>query len=303
MKKVVVFITQLKATSERTGNQYDTTLKEIFEDSSEAFIQFFTGQNYKLEETMTIEFPKTENRRADGVFLISSTEGEMVCHIEFQSSNDSTIPYRMLRYALEIHQRKELPVCQILIYFGKKPITMKERLKYFVAPGQHLDFSYRTVDVGAMKHEEFLNLSNPKLYALLPVVDREYYQDKPEEHLQKSTEVILDSTLSLEEKRKVLFQANLLAGIVHEDSLVKKVFAEVDKMINLQESSTYRRIIREGQKDALTKTLIRQLNVKFGKLPESYVDRLEKQEYHALENIADKIFELDKPEDLDKYLN
>ncbi|QGG48313.1 DUF4351 domain-containing protein [Heliorestis convoluta] len=219
-----------------------------------AFIQFFTGQDYKLEETMTIEFPKTENRRADGVFLISSTEGEIVCHIEFQSSNDSTIPYR-------------------------------------------------TVDVGAMKHEEILNLSNPKLYALLPVVDREYYQYKPEEHLKKSTEVILDSTLSLEEKRKVLFQANLLAGIVHEDSLVKKVFAEVDKMINLQESSTYRRIIREGQKDALTKTLIRLLNIKFGKLPESYVDRIEKQEYHALENIADKIFELDKPEDLDKYLN
>ncbi|QGG48322.1 hypothetical protein FTV88_2224 [Heliorestis convoluta] len=37
-------------------------------------------------------------------------------------------------------------------------------------------------------------------------MDREYYQDKPEEHLKKSTEVILDSTLSLEEKRKVLFK-------------------------------------------------------------------------------------------------
>ncbi|QGG47701.1 DUF4351 domain-containing protein [Heliorestis convoluta] len=205
MKKAVVFITQSKARSERTGNQYDTTLKEIFEDSSEAFIQFFTGQNYKLEETMTIEFPKTENRRADGVFLISSTEGEMVCHIEFQSSNDSTIPYRMLRYALEIHQRKELPVC--------------------------------------------------------------------------------------------------LAGIVHEDSLVKKVFAEVDKMINLQESSTYRRIIKEGKKEALTEILLHQLNVKFGKLPESYVEQIEKQDYDVLEVIAGRIFELDKPEDLDKYLN
>ncbi|KAB2951523.1 hypothetical protein F9B85_12005 [Heliorestis acidaminivorans] len=66
---------------------------------------------------------------------------------------------------------------------------VKERLKYFVAPGQHLDFSYRTVDVGAMKYEEILERSNPKLYALLPVVDREYYQDKPEEHLKKSADV------------------------------------------------------------------------------------------------------------------
>ncbi|KAB2951513.1 hypothetical protein F9B85_11945 [Heliorestis acidaminivorans] len=64
----------------------------------------------------------------------------------------------------------------------------------------------QTIRNSCLKHEEFRNLSNPKLYALLPVVDREYYQDKPEEHLKKSTEVILDSTLSLEEKRKVLFK-------------------------------------------------------------------------------------------------
>ncbi|QGG48859.1 Rpn family recombination-promoting nuclease/putative transposase [Heliorestis convoluta] len=65
-------------------------------------------------------------------------EGKLICHIEFQSYNAKDMPYRMLRYALEVHKRKKLPINQLVVYFGQKKLTMKERIKYFIGPGQHL---------------------------------------------------------------------------------------------------------------------------------------------------------------------
>ncbi|QGG48881.1 DUF4351 domain-containing protein [Heliorestis convoluta] len=314
----MVFISKSKKSSKGKGkatNQYDTTVKEIFEDSSEAFIQFFAGENYELDSTMTIEFPKTESRRADEVFIVNGPEGKAVCHIEFQSYNDTNMPYRMLEYVLKVHQRKKLPINQLVIYFGGDKLNMEERIKYYIGPGRYLDFSYQIIDLGGMPFEKILKQGNPKLFALLPVTERNSYRKNSEEHLTKSTDAIMNSSLPLKEKRQVLFQASLLAGLVYQEELIEKVFAEVENMINIEESSTYRRIIRkgeergqkigleQGQKKALTEMLIQQLTAKFGKLSPDYSERIKEQELETLQVLVVKIFELNKPEDLEEYLH
>ncbi|QGG48852.1 DUF4351 domain-containing protein [Heliorestis convoluta] len=135
------------------------------------------------------------------------------------------------------------------------------------------------------------------------MVDRESYNEKPQEHLNKSTEAILNSSLPTHEKRQVLMQASLLAGLVHDEVLIKRIFSEVENMINIEESSTYRLIIERGERKALSEALIRLLTIKFGELSPTYAERIQEQELTALQTLTDKIFELDKLEDLEKFLH
>ncbi|KAB2952952.1 DUF4351 domain-containing protein [Heliorestis acidaminivorans] len=77
-------------------------------------------------------------------------------------------------------------------------------------------------------------------------------------------------------------------------------------MINLEESATYQRILRKGedlgQKKALTETLIRLLTIKLGKLPANYSTRIEQLDYRTLHVLIGRIFDLEKVEELKKYL-
>ncbi|QGG48853.1 DUF4351 domain-containing protein [Heliorestis convoluta] len=78
-------------------------------------------------------------------------------------------------------------------------------------------------------------------------------------------------------------------------------------MINLEESSIYRLIIKKGEergkRKALTEMLIQQLTAKFGKLSPDYSERIKEQELETLQVLVAKIFEFNKPEDLEEYLH
>jgi len=53
----------------------------------------------------------------------------------------------------------------------------------------------------------------------------------------------------MERKREIAARARILAELVYKKDAVDRMFAEVMKMLRLEDSETYRKLIKEGERN------------------------------------------------------
>ena len=294
----------------KSGNRYDITIKDLFTDETQELINYFGHLEAKVVGDLKIEFPQVETRVSDLVMRAECQQGPVAIHLEFQSRNDDEMPYRMLRYALEIYRTYHLPVYQIVIYFGQWQINMSSQLAYHLGDRNLLDYRYHLIDVGNITYEELKNSPHQRLLSLLPVVDREKRQKGGKEFLRRCAEDIISSDLDLETKKTVLLRAEIFAGLVFDQKAIDLTFREVEQMLSLEESAGYQRIyekglekgMEKGQQESLLDVTIRLLRKKFHKIPREYLDRIKKQDVYVLQQIIDGIFDINDLKELENYL-
>gem|GEM_PF-867369 len=308
-------------------NQYDITIKDLFADDTQELINFFSDIPSTVISDLKIEFPQVETRVSDLVLEAKSDQGEhLALHLEFQSQNDREMPYRMLRYALEIHKAYRLPVYQLAIYFGQREAKMDHHLHYHLGNNNRLDYRYRIIDLGKITYEELSQSPYQQLLSLLPLADRKRRQEKGEEFLRQCTIDILNSNLDQETKKSVLLRAEIFAGLIYSRQVIDLIFREVEQMLNIEESAGYKRIYEkgllkgqeegrlkgqeegrlkgqeEGRQESLADVAIRLLQKKFRKLPREYVVRLKEQDANVLQQVIGNIFDINDPAELEDYL-
>jgi predicted transposase/invertase (TIGR01784 family) len=55
--------------------------------------------------------------------------------------------------------------------------------------------------------------------------------------------------LAAVEKREIAARAKILAELIYKKEIVDRMFAEVIRMLRLEESETYRELIKKGEKE------------------------------------------------------
>ncbi|SHF81056.1 Predicted transposase YdaD [Caldanaerobius fijiensis DSM 17918] len=298
---------------------YDLTVKNMFSDMADDIISYLTGFKIKKLDELNIEFTRVERRNSDMIFKCETDETEtkeIAIHIEFQSENDTTMPYRMLRYAAEIMEKHKLLPYQVVIYIGNSKAQMDNGLSYTVGNNK-LDYTYKILDAGEIRFLDIAKTNYFDLYPLLPVIDREKRIEEGEKYLRICVDLIKEAPVNINKKKDILFKAELLSGIVYSQEVIKKIFEEVEKMLRLEESSTYKMIIEKGIKEGMEKGIkegikegmekgkaeivLKLLNKKFKGLPKKYEEKVLGSDIKTLDRITDDIFDMEKPEDLDKY--
>ncbi|TCO57789.1 putative transposase/invertase (TIGR01784 family) [Caldanaerobacter subterraneus] len=230
--------------------KYDITLKNMFSDLTDDILSYFLGvQHVKIEE-LNVEFPRVETRESDMVFKCITSEGNVIAaHIEFQSDNDKEMPYRMLRYAIEIMEKYNLAPYQVVIYIGEHDLNMANKIDFNFGEENFLSYRYRIIDVGQMKFDEITQTNYYDLFSLLPLMDKERRQKEKEEYLKKCVEVIKNAPVDAKKKREIAARAKILSELIYKEDVINVMFAEVMKMLNLEKSATYRRLKEEGIKE------------------------------------------------------
>ena len=105
--------------------------------------------------------------------FLARLEDESILHIEFQSFNDTNMPFRMLRYYLAILERyPSSSIKQLLVYVGNRKLRMKSRLRL-----GNLSFSYEMIDIRQIDCKVLLESPDPmdRLLACLCKVEDEVY--------------------------------------------------------------------------------------------------------------------------------
>ncbi|ERM91487.1 transposase [Caldanaerobacter subterraneus subsp. yonseiensis KB-1] len=263
--------------------KYDITLKDMFSDLTDDILSYFLGiQHTKIEE-LNVEFPRVEMRESDMIFRCITKEGNSIAvHIEFQSDNDREMPYRMLRYAVEIMEKYGLIPYQVVVYIGENSLNMADGLDFNFGKENFLKYRYKIIDVGEIKFTEITQTSYYELFMLLPLMDKERRKKEKELYLKECIEMIKKIPLEQERKRELAARAKILAELVYEEEIIDKMFAEVIKMLDLEKSATFRRLIEEGRKEAkitIAKELLKEgMNIdkiaKVTKLPVEEIKKL-----------------------------
>lgn len=119
-------------------------------------------------ELLETEKERIEQRRADLVIKARPRESteQMILHIEIQNNNQSTIPWRMLRYYHDIRMEHKEPLKQYLLYIGKDRCTMPRNINE-----PNLSYQYELVDMHTIDCQTLLQRNTPEALVLAILCD------------------------------------------------------------------------------------------------------------------------------------
>ncbi|TCO60226.1 Rpn family recombination-promoting nuclease/putative transposase [Caldanaerobacter subterraneus] len=278
------------------------------------------------------------DKEADLVYRVRLKEREVIFYIlmELQSTVDYQMPYRLLLYMVEIwrsilkdvpkkeSRRKdfELPVIvQIVLYNGSRKWTAKtsykEILNSYETFGEYaVDFKYILIDVNRYTKEELFRLENliASVFLLEQKVEFEEMMARLNKELSNTLKKLNEDEILL---FKAWFKKILLARlpeeerenierIIDENKEVEKMISNLEKTIlqemKEREKKGMKKGIEKGMEKGIGVTVLKLLEKKFGSVPEEYVKKIEGAGKETLLKIVDKIFEIDKIEDLERLL-
>ena len=104
-------------------NPSDALVKLLIQCSESPLLQWQLGP---VAEWLNVDLPRTQNRRVD---LLGRMSDRRLLHIELQSTNDHSMPFRMAEYALAITRRYGQYPVQLLIYVGNAKLRMKPEFR------------------------------------------------------------------------------------------------------------------------------------------------------------------------------
>jgi hypothetical protein len=235
---------------------------------------------------------RIEERRADLVALVKEPTSQYILHIEIQNDNQAIMPWRMLRYLTDIGiAHPKLKIKQYLIYIGSAPLNMADGFAE-----TNLSYRYPILDMHHINCETLFKLDTPEALVLAILSDFQHFSDR--EVVQR----ILYRLQELTGNDEAAFRENLLMlEILSSNRNLKQILQEEEKMLSQVKYSDLpsyglgveqgiEQGIKQGIKQGIDQgidqgieTGVRQgesiilqnlLQIKFGILPQTILDRL-----------------------------
>ncbi|WPM31576.1 hypothetical protein IAE16_07055 [Hydrogenobacter sp. T-2] len=241
----------------------DITLKDIFEEVPHRLSKILSPA--PIKELLPTSLPSTELR----VDFLARLEDESILHMEFQSFNDTNMPWRMLRYYTAIAEKyKTHNIKQLLVYVGNEKLRMKPSLKI-----KNLVFRYEILDIRQIDCKILLESQDPVdriMACLCKVEDERYLIEKLVETLEGMEEEqrkdYIMKLLTLTELRPNL-RIRLTEEVKHMPIVVRPEDIKLPKR-KLRKDILYRLGLEEGFIKALQDTVLTLIRGKIGRVPE-----------------------------------
>jgi hypothetical protein len=112
-------------------SEYDRIIRESIKEAIKPLIRKILAIPVLKIESLNTDLPVTDERKPDFLVRVDSVEDSAVeqspfiIHLEFQSTNDPVMHYRMLRYRSYLAITYKLPVRQFVIFVGNDTPAMR----------------------------------------------------------------------------------------------------------------------------------------------------------------------------------
>lgn len=219
------------------ANEFDKIIKENLKEGIDALIKNLGIQ--AIEKTfLDPKFQFTDERETDFLLKIKNAEDEeFILHLEFQSTNDKNMVYRMLRYCVFILQTYKLPIRQFVIFVGRNKLSMQNEL---FLPNIH--FHYELINFKNIPYESFLESQNPSEIILAILGKFSEPERAVKEILKKLIQKINEeTTLS-----KYIVQLEVLSQLRNLQSFVTKQENEMPIIYDLKKDIRFKQGLEEG---------------------------------------------------------
>jgi predicted transposase YdaD len=267
-------------------HEYDLTLKLLLQGTASQTMRLLTGT--VVEKWLNVELPKVQSARVD---LLGETKDGALIHLELQSTNDATMALRMAEYCLAVFRRLRRFPRQIVVYVGEEPLRMTDVLK-----GPDLEFRYKLLDIRELDGQTLLastEVSDNVIGILAWLPDR-----------SAALRHVLDLIADLETDQRVFYLRALLivAGLRGLEEFVEQEARKVPVLNDILENKVLGREFKKGQLEGRLegeRTLLRrQLEKRFGSVPDWAGQRLSSASVQELEELGVRLLDAPSLEDL-----
>ncbi|MCW5313114.1 DUF4351 domain-containing protein [Nostoc sp. KVJ3] len=227
--------------------------------------------------------------RADSVTFLQ-TENRIL-HLEFQTEakSDTPIPLRMLDYFVRLVRQYDVPITQVVIFLQETSNEIAFTEEYVNEMTHH---RYRVVRM--WEQDSALFLDNPALLPLAPLTQT----DSPQRLLSQVAQSVARIS-DRETRQNIAAYTEILAGLKFEKDLIQQFLGEEI----MQESVIYQDILQKGDKQGEERTIIRQLNRRFGEIDSSLIDRIRVLSVEKLDDLAEGLLDFSEVSDLVAWLD
>jgi len=278
-------------------HEYDIALKTYLRQARESLLAL-TGVT--VERWHNVEMPEVRNRRVD---LLGETIDERLVHIELQSTNDSGMALRMMEYCAAIYRQFGRLPEQVVLYVGEAPLRMEHSLR-----GPRLSFEYRMVDFRQFDGERLLEsdrIGDNVVAVLARMRDR-----------KATVRRILHRIAAADpaERANALAGLMMLAGLRQLGEVVEKEAGQMPLLDDILDHPVFgrefKRGLQQGREEGLEKglekgrhngelaLLMRQIEKRFGSVPESLRERLANMPDSEIESVGLRLLDARTIDDL-----
>jgi len=250
----------LFAVAENQGaTPYDIVIKQELNSTLRPLLGYFNLIPSGRQEVIKDKVQWTNEREADFVAKVYPDQGEpYILHVEYQSTNDAKMVWRMLMYCAFLGQRYHLPVRQYVIYLGQAPLRMSTRID---DPGW-LTYQYQALDVRQVPSRVMLEAPNPE-DAVLAVLCQ-FEPDSSSELIRKIIHRFQELGTESLRFQKCYRQLEILSQLRNLNKEVIKTLKEMPIDIDIEKLPSY----MMGEKRASRRTLDIFQDLKDGKAPD-----------------------------------
>jgi len=246
---------------------YDKTIRSLLKELPTTFMELITDKKLSKEalKPLDIKLQKVIEREAD--LIVENTETGEIYHVEFQSTNDSSMPVRMALYFYLILQNYGRAPKQYLVFVGRGECTIPSSVE--IGSSKH---SYKVVDLKKdVDCQKLLESNNPNdwIFTVLCRLDPQ----------KTAIRTVIQKIKSIEDRRlqQELIQKLLILAGLREKQILKLVEQEVKNMglvIDPETNLYLKEIIEKGEIRGIKKS-IKKLYIKKKLSPEEIAEILD----------------------------
>ncbi len=266
---------------------YDQLFKDLLKTFFKEFIELFFPEvtsrlNWReiefLEQEVFTNVPEGSRRTADLVAKVATHEGEpelILVHVEVEHPWRCTFPYRMFEYYVLLRLRHRLSVFPIAILPERKVKGFEQEAYCEELFGHELlSFNYFHIGLPGISVDDYWAEDNPISWGFASLMDSgererallliECYRRVGESSLDEAKRALLINFIT------TCYQLTPDEETDFQRLLAEEEYQEVREM----QGTYFDKLERQG----MQKLLMRQLQVKFGPLPQEVADRVQKIE-------------------------
>ena len=223
------------------SNSYDKVIKENLEALLLPLARELLGIQIKKSEKVPGKLQRTLEREPDFIRIVEDSLGErFILHIEFQSSNEKHMIYRMKEYEAILSRKFRIPIRQFVVYIGGTPSKMKDKL------GEKEVFrGFKLLNISSITSERLLIKDIPEaiLLAVLGDFGKKSYASIFSRIYEKIKNLSRDET----QLRKYLAQLEILSRLRNLEKQTAKLIQEMPITYDITTDYLYNQGKKEGK--------------------------------------------------------
>ncbi len=225
--------------------KYETISKHLIQTYPKDFIRFtFEQDDVEVLDILDTEQIRVGTQHTDSLIRAHIEGKEALIHYKFQTTDDSSMPLRMIGYIGYVFEHHDLPIYSNVIYL-RRNAGRRDPGRYIQdIHGCRVLIEYKVIRLSEIEGQDILEGGPSGLFPFAPLMKR---PDRIDSEAWLHQCVDATNALPLDESIKVdlLGRLMILSGLEYDPTLINRILSQEGLMDAIMRESSFAQYIKQ----------------------------------------------------------